>query len=441
MISPEAATASPAPAPPSATRALHFAQVVGRFASVQMAVQLVGFASGILLVRTMNQREYGLFTIANTMQGTLNVLADIGISIGMVSIGGRVWQDRGRFGELVSTGLRLRRTLGAFSILGITPLLYFMLTKNGASLGYTLLLIGAVLAGLFAQLSLGVLEVVPRLRSDVRQIQIIDFSGSIARLLVLVGLTFVFLNAGAAALVGAGTLLFQYLLMRRYAAGVIDLHVQENDEDRKAMIGFIRNQAPNAIFYCLQGQITILLISFFARNAGAVAEVGALGRLAMIFTVLGSLMANIFAPAFARCQERKRLGLLYTAIVGAVIAFGLCVIGGAYFLPDEFLFILGNRYSHLQYELLLMVGGATLNMVASTLWALNASRAWITGSWLYIPLTLATQLALIAFVDFSTVTGVLTFNLVSAIPSLLLNIGLSFHGFRFQEEARAHVAA
>jgi O-antigen/teichoic acid export membrane protein len=439
MISPEATTASPAQ--PSARRALNFAQLVGRFASVQMAVQLVGFASGILLVRTMNEREYGLFTIANTMQGTLNVLADIGISIGMVSIGGRVWQDDRRFGELVSTGLRLRRTLGAFSVLAITPLLYFMLTKNGASLAYTLLLIGAVLAGLFAQLSLGILEVVPRLRADVRQIQIVDFSGSFARLIVLAGLTFIFLNAGAAALVGAATLFFQYLLMRRYAASVIDLQAPGNREDRRAMIGFIRNQAPNAIFFCLQGQITILLISFFAKSAGAVAEVGALGRLAMIFTVLGSLMANIFAPAFARCQEKNRLRLLYAGIVGGVVVFGLCVIAGAWLLPNEFLFILGNRYSHLQFELLLMVGGATLNMIASTLWALNASRAWITGSWLYIPLTVATQLALIPFVDFSTVTGVLVFNLASAVPSLLLNIGLSFHGFRFQEEARAHVVA
>ncbi|MGI8431097.1 MAG: lipopolysaccharide biosynthesis protein [Chthoniobacterales bacterium] len=429
------------PATTGAARTLRFAQVVGRFASVQAAVQAIGFASGILLVRRLEQSEYGLFTIANTMQGTLNILADIGISIGMVSIGGKVWQDGRRFGELVSTGLRLRRMLGVFSILVITPLLYFMLTKNGASLPYTLLIIGAVLAGLFAQLSLGVLEVVPRLRADVRQIQVIDFTGSIARLIALVLLAFVFLNAAAAAIVGAVTLLFQYLLMRRYAARVVDLHAPENADDRKAMLGFIRNQAPNAIFYCLQGQITILLISFLGHRAGAVAEVGALGRLAMIFTVLGSLMANIFAPAFARCQEQARLRLLYAGIVGGVILFGLAVLGGAAFLPNEFLFILGNRYSHLQYELLLMVAGATLNMVASTLWALNASRAWIIGSWLYIPLTLTTQVALIPFLDFSTVTGVLTFNLFSAVPSLLLNIGLSFHGFRFQEEARTHVAA
>ncbi len=426
-----------APAATASARAFQFAQRVGRFASVQAAVQLIGFASGILLVRRMEQSEYALFTIANTMQGTLNVLADIGISIGMVSIGGRVWQDGSRFGELVSTGLRLRRSLGSLAVLAVTPLLYFMLVKNGASLLYTVLLIGAVLAGLFAQLSLGILEVVPRLRSDIRQIQIIDFSGSLVRFGILVILAFTFLNAGAAALVGAGTLFFQYRLLRRYAAGVVDLNAPENPEDRRAMLGFIRKQAPNAIFFCLQGQITILLISFFALHAGSVAEVGALGRLAMIFTVLGSLLANIFAPAFARCQERRRLGLLYAGIVGGVILFSLFVFAGAVFLPNEFLFVLGPHYAHLQRPLLFMVGGAVLNMVASTLWTLNASRAWITGSWLYIPLTLATQLALIPFVDFSSVSGVLIFNLFSALPSLLLNIGLSVHGFRVQERPHA----
>ena len=91
---------------------------------------MIGFATGILLVRRLEQHEYALFTIANTMQGTINILADIGISIGLVSIGGRVWQDRRRLGELVSTGLKLRRKLGTASVLVVTPLLYFMLEKE-----------------------------------------------------------------------------------------------------------------------------------------------------------------------------------------------------------------------------------------------------------------------------------------------------------------------
>ena len=94
-------------------RALQRARIVGNFAFVQAVVQVIGFLSGILLIRHLDQREYAYFTIANTMQGTLNILADIGISIGLVSIGGRVWQDRYRFGQLVNTALGLRRKLGA----------------------------------------------------------------------------------------------------------------------------------------------------------------------------------------------------------------------------------------------------------------------------------------------------------------------------------------
>ena len=98
--------------------------------------------------------------------------------------------------------------------------------------------------------------------------------------------------------------------------------------------------------------------------------------------------------------------------------------------PREFLFVLGNKYSHLQRELLLMVGGAVVAALAGTLWALNASKAWIAGSWIYIPLTLATQVALIPITDFTSVSSVLAFNLLSLLPSLLLNIWLSYRGFR-----------
>jgi hypothetical protein len=77
-----------------------------------------------------------------------------------------------------------------------------------------------------------------------------------------------------------------------------------------------------------------------------------------------------------------------------------------------------------------MVGGAVVTALGGTLWLLNASKAWIEGAWLYIPLTLATQIALIPFTNFSSVSGVLTFNLISAVPAVLLNLFLSLRGFR-----------
>jgi len=421
---------------PVIRRALHRARVVGKFAVVQGIVQMVGFLSGILLIRHLDQREYAYFTIANTMQGTLNTLADIGISVGLVSIGGRVWQDRNRFGQLIKTASNLRRKLGAIAAIVITPILFFMLVKNGAPLPYTFVLIALVLAGLAVQLALGVLGVVPRLRSDIGRIQTIDFVGAAARLVVLVALMYWFLNSAVAVAVGSATLFLQYWMLRRYTAAVIDFDAPENEEDRSAMQRFIRHLAANAVFFCFQGQITIFLLGFFGR-VNSIAEVGALGRLGMVFTVLTNLLTNVFGPAFARCQDPKRLRWQYAAIVGGVTAFSLVLIAAAFFFPGAFLFVLGAKYAHLERELLLMVGGAVVGALTGTFWTLNASKAWIAGSWLYIPLTVGTQIALLPLTDFSSVRSVLMFNLLSAVPNLVLNLALSIRGFRSSSVAAA----
>jgi hypothetical protein len=229
--------------------------------------------------------------------------------------------------------------------------------------------------------------------------------------------------------VGSATLLLQYWMMRSYAGRVIDLDAPENEEDRAAMQRFIRHLAANAIFFCFQGQITVFLISFFGRDISSVAEVGALGRLAMVFTVLTNLLTNVFGPAFARCHDLKRLRWQYAAIVGGVTAFSVVLITGALLFPGAFLFVLGGKYAHLERELVLMVSGAVIGALTGTFWTLNASKAWVAGSWLYIPLTLTAQVALIPITDFSSVRSVLLFNLLSALPNLLLNLALSVRGF------------
>ena len=415
---------------PVLRRAFDQARRIGNYALVQAAVQILAFTAGILLVRWLPQREYAYFTIANAMQATLNLLADIGISVGLISIGGRVWHDRHRFGELIKTGLSVRRKLAAAAVIIVAPILYAMLARNGASLFYTLFLIAIILVGFALQLSIDVFNVVPRLRSDISKLQTIDFIGVTVRLVLIVGFVSLYATAGLAVAIATATFFLQYLLLRSYAAKVVDLGADENAEDRREIVRLIRKLAANALFYCFQGQITVFLISFFGRHTASVAEVGALGRLAMIFTVLMNMLTNVFVPAFARCQQKHKLRVLYFLIAGGVVLFSAAVLAAAAIFPDQFLFVLGNRYTHLHRELLLMVGAAVVTAFGGTLWLLNASKAWIDGAWLYIPLTLATQIALVPFTDFATVPGVLLFNLISAVPAVVLNLFLSFRGFR-----------
>ena len=421
---------------PVMRRALYHARIIGNVAFVQAIVQILSFLSGILIIRSLSQQEYAYFTIANTMQGTLNLLADIGISAGVISIGGHVWQERHRFGQLINTGLYLRKQLALVACIMVVPVLYFLLARNGASLPYRLLLTGLVIAGLLPQLSTGVLSVVPRLRSDIGRIQTIDFTAAALRLVGLVALIW-FLNAATAIAVAVIAFTIQYLMLRHYTVRAVDLHATPDTEDRNVIVRFIRKLAPNAVFYCFQGQITVFLISIFAHQVNSVAEIGALGRLAMVFAILTNLLANVFIPAFARCHQPAKLRLIYAGVVGGVTAFGVLITLLAAFFPAQFLFVLGSKYTHLGGELLLMVAGAVLGAIAAAIWGLNSAKGWISGSWLYIPSTLLTQIALIPFINFSQVRDVLLFNLISAIPSVLLNLMLSYRGFHSQRIAAA----
>ena len=117
--------------------------ILVRFTSVQVVVQALGFAAGILIVRGLPKREYAFYTIGNTMLATILLLADSGISSALTAIGGRVWQDDHRLGRLLTTTLQLRRQLAILTILVVVPVLVWLLRQNGAN---PLVTIGVVLA-------------------------------------------------------------------------------------------------------------------------------------------------------------------------------------------------------------------------------------------------------------------------------------------------------
>jgi hypothetical protein len=413
-------------------RAISWAKTLTKFVSVQVAVQALMIASGILLVRVLSQTEYAYFTIANSMQATMNILADSGIGIGLSSIGGRVWQSPFRFGQLINTAMRLRRYLAAVATIIVTPILIWMLIANGATWAYTAVLTLAVLLGLNYQLLTSVLMVVPRLHSQIDRVQKLDFCAAASRLAILMGAYFVFLNAAVGVCATVAGLLTQYYFLRRWIAGSIDVNAPADEQDRRTILGIVKSQSPNAVFYCMQGQLTVWLISILGSTQN-IAEIGALGRLGIMFSIIGAVMTSIVLPGFARCQSAAQLRRRYFQIVGAFCLFGLSLVALAGLFPDQLLWVLGSKYSHLRNELFLMMIMTAFNSVVAAMWSLNSSKAWIKRSWLNIPSVIFTQIFLLLFLDISTLSGVLWFGVLSLIPTFLLNCMLTFRGFLIED--------
>ncbi len=413
--------------PTISPKAISWGKTLSKFVSVQLLIQVLGFVSGILLIRTLEQQQYAYFTIANTMQGTMNLLADSGISIGLTAIGGKVWQDRYRFGQLINTAMQLRIYLAAVAIVIVTPILLWMLISNGASVVYAIFITAAVLVGLNAQLITGVLDVVPRLHSQISRVQNLDLIPTVFRLVLLCGAYFTFLNAAVAVLTASISLVLKRFILSRWVTDSIDIKAPINKEYRRETLAIIKCQAPNAVFYCIQGQLTVFLISIFG-NTKSIAEVGALGRLVVIFSVINAVMAGIVLPRFARCQSVKGLYRQYWQILGSVCLLGLIVLGVAACFPSQMLWILGNKYAHLKSELFLMTTSIVVNFIAGTMWSMNTAKAWIKYCWLYIPLTIIAQIFLLLTLDTSNVKGVIMFGLFSTLPGFLLNIYMSYEG-------------
>ena len=95
---------------------LNWGKLISITGSAQIIVQILGFASGILIIRLLPVQEYALYTLANTMLGTMTVLADGGISTGVMSQGAKVWQNKVMLGKVLATGLDLRRKFAIFSL-------------------------------------------------------------------------------------------------------------------------------------------------------------------------------------------------------------------------------------------------------------------------------------------------------------------------------------
>jgi O-antigen/teichoic acid export membrane protein len=396
---------------------------------VQGLVQFLTALTGLLIVRTLAKQDYAVYAITNSMQAAANILADLGISLGVRSIGGRVCEDRQRYGQLLNSALKLRGWFATVS-LGVTvPIAAWMLWRNGASWVLTLALCLTIVASLTPLLASSIWITSLQLHGQYRRLQKIDLSNAALRLMMIGGLMFSYLSALTAALTVVVSNWVQLIWLKKHAVELADTRQPPNAEDIRELKKLSFKMLPNSIFFCLQSQITVWLITVFG-NVNNVADVSALGRISMLFLVLHTTMDMIVMPRFSRIQEPNLLFRRYAVLIfGCLVVSSLALIAAALF-STQFLWLLGPKYSHLKPELILVMLSAVTNFVAGTMWGVNVSRAWIKAAPLYIPVTLATQVLVLLVLDVSTVRGVLWFGFWSLVPSLFLNGFSAWTGFR-----------
>lgn len=411
----------------SAPNTKYWTKTLSKFLSAQLVIQALMALSGIIIIRTLSKEEYAYFTIANSLQSAMNLLSNSGIMIGLFSIGGRIWQDRDEMGKLIATVLKLRFFLALIIFPVITLILAWLLVNRGASINYTILIVVAILVELYFYFYVYIFQSTLKLNSLFNKIQQQEIIVQSTRLMLVVLAYASTLNVLIATWISTISSGINFWLLKKSSQRFFNCQVKSSKKYNVELFNLFRWRLPQDLFYIFQGQISIWIISIFGDTA-SIADVGALSRLAVLFSPFSAVVANIVTPNFARTNSLLDLRKKYIKLsaISLFLIFVFLVL--ICFYPKVFLWLLGSKYQNLTEVVFIFAISVCIGIINSVFLSVNIARGWVRESWVSIPITLITQVFLIFLIDMSQLQGVILFSLFSQIPETSVNLFMNLKG-------------
>jgi O-antigen/teichoic acid export membrane protein len=407
-------------------RTLEWGKLLSITGGAQIMVQAIGFLSGVLIIRLLSANQYAFYTIANTALGTMTILADAGIGVGVISSGAKVWQDRTALGGVLAAGLYLRKRFAIASLLVASPALIFLLRHQGAGWLAAVLILLSLIPAFMAALSDSLLEVAPKLRQDLVPLQRNQITAALSRL-AFTAIGVVALPFAATGILAAGTSrAWSNLRLRKISSGYADWKQEPDRAARKHILAIVTRVLPSSIYYCLSGQITIWLISIFGSTL-AVGQVGALSGLSTFMNLFTAVFTTLMVPRFARLPNIKILIVKRFALLQAgLIILSILIVTCTGVFSKEILWVLGKRFAGLHIELILVAIGSCITLIGGSTNQLLSARGIVVPPFAFISLAIAAQVGLAFVIPLHHVVGILLYGIFT--PLAIYTIRLLYFG-------------
>jgi hypothetical protein len=409
---------------------VHRVRAFLQYFAVQGITIATNLLYGLLCVRLLPSSEYAKFVVVFGVQGTLLVLMDLNLSGTVIPLIGARVNDRKLIADYIASLRQL--SYGLFAIIGAGTIVCFpFLVKHrnwdwsvvGEMIGILLLSTWFVRIGS----AYGVVLILLGKRTIWYRAQMISSIGT----LVLLGVFWKlhWLGPFTAILINVLGLVYVGIDYYLHAQQLLGISGQPTARLQRAIVGLALPNIPQAIFFALQAQISLFLITFFGHTQG-VSSVGALARLGQIFVIFKQANMLFVEPHFAKLPKAK-LRSRYALALLVAAAICLVVMQLTYVYPQALLWLLGPQYRNLKFEVQLAVGAGAVSFFSSVLWSIHSARRFVYW-WnvvFSILLTLAVQVLFFIKADVSLVKNVLMLNLAMNLASLFVNILAGAYGF------------
>lgn len=384
---------------------------------------------GFLIVRQLGKPDYAIYTIAFSLLSLFVNITNMGITPAMSGIGGRVWNNRFELQALLNTALRLRGQLGWWFALPFVAYCIWQFRQTEIQYLPLAALIALLLTAAWVQLQTALYAIVLQLNNAVRRLQLNELG---VALLKLAGISVLLWAKATSILLIAWVCACLWLnlwLNRRRTADYLEPHAGTNPGFQKEINSIIRSNFVRTIYWSLEGQIAILLCAIFSTTE-SIADIGALGRLSIYFSIFQAFILNYSLPGIAKSRtvadirvRTQRILLLTLAIIAPVILWSVVH-------PASLLWILGPNYATLEGNLFFYLLAVATGQIAAVMYQICAARAWIQMNRYYAPLALPLQIALVWWLHLSELNQVILFLGINNCFFLLFNVLMYLHSAR-----------
>jgi hypothetical protein len=404
---------------------------VGQFVMKQGVAMAGNLLYGLLCVRMLPKSEYAMFGVLFGFMGSLTVLLDIGVASTLAPLVG----DQVSNLQLVANYIASIRRIALRMYLVVAPaaMIVFVLLvyrQHWGALVIAQMLLVLMVTAWFARVSssYGSVLTVLRDRGAYYRVQMMGSLGSLALLLTF--WAFHRVNVYVGILLNVAQVIFLAASYYRRARQLLGVQGTASQEQERAIVRLALPNAPSTIFYALQGQVTLMLITVLGHSTASIANISALGRLSQILVFLSQMNPILVEPFFSRlAASRLKRTYLLSATLAAVFATVFSALAFAF--PQIFLWLLGPKYSQLHVEVGLVVMSSSIQFVAGFLWTIHSARRFVYwwNNIGIIVLTLAVQAGFVLKMDLSTVKNVLIMSVATSAANLVLAICCGVYGF------------
>jgi O-antigen/teichoic acid export membrane protein len=418
-------------------RASQWAKLLSAFFTVQTVNQALALGTGLLLVRSASKEVFALYALATSTLTFFNTASDLGATGALIHFFRRDRQGTSSFPHILEVVSRLRRSafwIGAPIAVAVFGLLAIRQGYGGWTVAACAI---ALVVGVGFQIPASIGLELRRLRGELALAYRAEIAGNLTRLLaasVLATSGSLLVLSGAPAACAAtvlGTAL-TFGLVRRSVQAPFD--AARLPHARRQLTTYLLPTLPSSLYFAIQGPMVTWLAATFG-SAAQIADVGALGRLGLLISVLSPLPGVLLLPRLAVVTHEplywRRAGQFAALFVALLAPFVLI----SWLAPAPLLWILGPRYAGLEHELPLAMASTALGVFGGYLVGLTRARGYTRWDGKAVLALAGSQALLAASLPLGTVSGVLSFGVGTAATGALLQVAILYLGRRAEAAA------